>query len=342
MFAAFGVTAIIQYLGKIEATSTNGALYAAISIVLIIAGIFAFKVYRSGLRKTSGGGEASGATIAGSDIKKGTGDAALDEAIGAVGYYYDPEQDIFYSTLYPWQRDMGYCRLYDEAAAPLGMIIDCEPIYFEYDDKRWLIEFWKGQYDMTTGCEIGVYATDGPDLDIAGIFKGRFYKSVSDEDLLQMFLSLEKNGETLFRREEKHWWLTGFKLGEFSDPSELTMYLSITLKDETMRNAFLEGLMKAGYSENEIYTDGNSVGLKFDKTHTPQPVTRTAETDWIIQRKNELLCNTYNDITGPYDNFPDKINAIKQQAPEIYDAIFNIGKTEKLFAVYEKIRDYLT
>lgn len=30
---------------------------------------------------------------------------------------------------------MGYCYLYDEACAPFGMIIDFEPIHFEYDDK---------------------------------------------------------------------------------------------------------------------------------------------------------------------------------------------------------------
>ena len=35
--------------------------------------------------------------------------------------------DIFYSLNDCWQRDFGYCRLYDEACAPLAMIIDCEP-----------------------------------------------------------------------------------------------------------------------------------------------------------------------------------------------------------------------
>ena len=32
-------------------------------------------------------------------------------------------------------------------------IIDCEPIYFSYGGKRWLIELWKGQYALTTGAE---------------------------------------------------------------------------------------------------------------------------------------------------------------------------------------------
>jgi hypothetical protein len=49
---------------------------------------------------------------------------------------------------------------------------------------------------------------------------------------------LKKNGETLFTRQAKHWWLTGFRLGEFSEPYELTMEVSVTLKDVFMRNAF--------------------------------------------------------------------------------------------------------
>ena len=66
------------------------------------------------------------------------------------------------------------------------MIIDCEPINFEYNGKKWLIEFWKGQYDLTTGCEIGVYKAVGPDLDMQGFFNGTFYNCVSDEERLQM------------------------------------------------------------------------------------------------------------------------------------------------------------
>ena len=268
-------------------------------------------------------------------------DDKLEEAIEIAGYYYEAKQDIFYSNMDAWQRDMGYCRLYDEASVPLGMIIDCEPIEFEYDGKRWLIEFWKGQYDLTTGGEIGIYTTKTPDLNIPGIFNGPFYHSAQNEDILQMFFSLKKKGRTLLTREDTHWWLTGFKLGEFSEPSELTMDLNLTLKDKTMRNAFVKALKNAGYSQNEIIINGNTVGLKFDKPRTPQPITRTPEADWIIQRKNKLLCDKYEEITAPYDNFPDKMSAIRQQAPKIYEKIINIDKTKQLFGKYEKFIDYL-
>ena len=106
------------------------------------------------------------AAFAGNGANNGTGDATFDKAIDICGYAYDPNQDIFYSKMDAWQRDFGYCRLYDETASPMGMVIDCEPIYFVYSGKRWLIEMWKGQYDLTTGGEVGVYTTEvgPPDL----------------------------------------------------------------------------------------------------------------------------------------------------------------------------------
>jgi hypothetical protein len=280
--------------------------------ILIIAAIFATKIYRPVIQ-----------WLAGIGTRSSEGNYTLDEAIEAAGYSYDPKQDIFYSNMDAWQRDMGFCRLYDEASVPLGMIIDCEPIEFEYDGKRWLIEFWKGQYDLTTGGEIGIYTTKSSDINIPGIYNGPFYRSAGDEDVLSMSFSLKKKGKTLLTRQEKHWWLTGFKLGEFSEPSELTMDLSIILKDKTMCDAFVKGLTNTGYSKDEISINGNKVALRFDKPHTVQPITRTPEADLVIQIKNKLLCDKYQEITAGYDNFPDKIKAIKKQAPKLYENVIN-------------------
>ena len=305
--------------------------YIWIPIILVSILVIAVIFYRPIIRWLTGIGTRKRA------------DDELYEIIESAGYSYDTEQDIFYSNLDSWQREMGYCRLYDEAAAPLNMIIDCEPIYFEYEGKRWMIEFWKGQYGMTTGGEIGVYTAEGPDLDIPGLFNGTFYNCASNTDLLYMAYSLVKNGKVLLTRNDKHWWLTGFKLGEFSEPSELTMYLTIALKNTVMRNAFIQGLKDAGYSEDEIFIDKTIVGLIFKEPRTPQPITRIAGTDWLIQRKNELLCNKYQEITAQYDRFPDKMKTIRKQAPEIYDTILNgIGKTKQLFEVFEKIKEYLS
>jgi len=266
--------------------------------------------------------------------------AMFDRIIARCGYSYDEKQDIFFSAMDAWQRAVGYCRLYDEAAAPMGMIIDCEPVYFEYDNRRWLVEFWKGQYDLTTGCEIGVYTTDRPDINIPGIFNGTFYRCAGDDDMLSLSCSLIKN-RPLFQREGKHWWLTGFQLGMFSEPSDLMMYIGVTLKDAVMRDAFLKGMDAAGYTRDEIRVNGNTVRFVFNRPHTAQPYTRTEKTDRVIQAKNEFLCNQYKEITKGMTTMPEKIEAVRKAAPALYDTIIDIGKSKKLFDAYKKVKRYL-
>lgn len=263
---------------------------------------------------------------------EGTGNDELDEAIEIAGYLYDPKEDIFYSKMDPWQRHIGYCRLYDEAAAPLGMIIDCEPVRFEYKGKKWLVEFWKGQYDLVTGCEIGIYI-ETLAINLPGLFSGTFYHSADNSEMLQMVCTLKKNGKALFTREEKHWWLTGFKLGEFSEPSQLVMDVKITFEDIAMRDEFVNGLEKAGYAKNQLQIDNANVSFTFDVPHTRPPITRTKETDWIIQRKNEEMCNIYKEITGPYNTVQDKVDAIEHEAPELYAKLMNFGKNKKTYQV---------
>lgn len=231
------------------------------------------------------------------------------------------------------------------------MDYDCTRLYFSnyiivyLAFPQWfseiLIILGVNKNDTTKGEEIGVYSTDKDDLDIYDVFSGTFYNCVNNQDLLQISFVLKKNDEILFTREDKHWWLTGFKLGEFCNPSELKMKLSITLKDRGMRNAFIKGLKEAGYSEEKLSINDNTVSLEFNEPRTTQPLTRKAKTDWIIQKKNKLLCDKYQEITGSYDNFPDKMKAVQKEAPELFEAILKIGKTKDIFEKYKEIKDYL-
>lgn len=264
-------------------------------------------------------------------MSEGTGNDELDKAVALAGYAYDPEQDIFFSIMNPWQRDIGYCRLYDEMATPMGMIIDCEPIFFSYQGKTWMIGLWKGQYDLVAGGEIGVY-TRAMDFNLWGVFNGAYYDCAGNADLLPMSFTLKKNGQVLFAREDKHWWLTGFKLGEFTEPSELSMDISITLPNEEMRAAFLSGLWDAGYSLAELTPDGLSVSFTFAAPHTAQPLTRTILTDRIVQRKNKLLCELYQNVAGTSSTTQDKIKALEQQYPDMYEKILRMGKAKPLLA----------
>lgn len=263
-----------------------------------------------------------------------TGSEKLDRYLAGLGFAYDAGQEIFYSTMDAWQRKYGYCRLYDEAAPLLSMIMDSEPVTFQYGGKRWLIQFWKGQYAMATGGEIGVYNTGRPDINISGVYKGPFYRTAGPEEILQLSFILNKNGKALFYRGEKHWWLSGFSLGQFSEPENLTMNLSVTVKDRAMLQAFIDGLKRAGYSDREISIYGLKVALLFAKPRTPQPATRNRSTDWIIQRKNELLCKKYQKITGSFETIPEKFKALKKKAPGLYHEAMNIRSTGRLLERY--------
>lgn len=265
-------------------------------------------------------------------LSEGTGSDQLDRAIEIAGYALDHKQDIFYSIMDPWQREVGYCRLFDILAAPFGMIIDCEPIYFEYQNKKWMIGLWKGQYDYVTGAEIGIYKK-AMELNFLG-FSCAYYNCASNNELLKMSYTLKKNGETLFTRKEKHWWLTGFKLGEFSEPSELTMDITITLQNISMREAFVIGLWNAGYGLDEFSINGASVSFTFDRPHTPQPFTRIPFTDRIIQRKNEILCDKFLEITGESATIRDKVKTIQEFAPELYAKMIRLGNVKELYKMF--------
>ena len=269
-------------------------------------------------------------------------ESVVYDSINQSGFEYDNEQDIFYSIIDAWQYDYGYCRVYDEFAAPLSMIFDCEPIYFNYNNKRWLIEFWKGQYGICTGFEVGVYATEKTIYNEIMDNEDIFYEKISPEEFLDISIVAKKNGEVIFAREDKHWWLTGFILGEFSEPYDLSADINITLINEEMRNAFIQGLNYAGYDSEEIKIKENSVEIFFDKPKTEQPYSNIKALNYMMQRKNKYLCNVYNNITKRYKNYDEKINVLKKQSPLLYRQIMNIGRWNciiDLYNVYESNRD---
>lgn len=267
--------------------------------------------------------------------------AELNEELQPFGFAYEPYQDIFYSLLNPWQRELGYCRLYDEASATMSMIIDCEPIYFKYNGKKWLIEFWKGQYGMTTGGEVGIYYTTGPDLNIPGLFNGTFYNCVKDEDRINMSFAFRKKGNLLFTRNGYHWWLTGFKLGEYSKPSELSMDIVMDLYDKQMAKVFIEALVKAGYKENEYAVQGRRVFIHFTKPHTTQPFTRSRLMDYIMLKNDETFCNSYNFLTEDYSDTLDKLEVVRNESPNMYNHILNFGKPKGVYESFNKLKGYI-
>lgn len=307
-------------------------LLGAAALLGIIA-LFVF-IVKLGIRGVTGllKGALTGVSA---DVKQ------LMEKRPIAGFAYEPKQDIFYSDMNAWQRDFGYCQLYDEAAAAMNMIIDCEPAYFEYGGKKWLIEFWKGQYGITTGCEVGVYTTTRPNLNIPGVFNGTLYDTAAPADMLPISYSLMKNGRELFRRQGRHWWLTGFKLGELSEPSELTARISIGLKDRNMLTTFLAAMKRMGYTDRDLNISGNTVSFVYAEPRSRQPYTRTKAMMSFIQKKNKYLCDRFNELTGNEKGALAKLEAASRLDPALYGSILEIGRTQKLYDKYNVLQKYL-
>lgn len=258
--------------------------------------------------------------------KKATVDTEIiDEIINKSGYEFDETQGIFYSSKDAWQRKYGYCRMYDNMLAATGMILHCEPIYFTYNNKEWLVQLWKGQYDLTMGCEMGLYVTNGQVINIPNKFNGKLYKAVPDEEMVDMKFILKKNGQELFKRMDKHWWLTGFRVGEYVEPEDLTMEVSLRFKDKPFCDAFVNELDKLGY---EYIQRDSRVDFTFDVPKTKQPIYQTGRIRELIQKKNKRLCDSYQKFMKIFGKGTDKIKTMERINPELYDKLFLIGKTK--------------
>lgn len=194
---------------------------------------------------------------------------------------------------------------------------------------------------MALGCEVGIYNTEGPDIDIPGLFNGTFFHVVKDEEMLQMSMSLEKDGKILFSRHGRHWWHTGFIVGDFAEPWELIMHMQITFPNNEMRDAFIGGLKRRGYRDDEIKIKSDRVLLKFNQPHSEQPISRVKISDNIIQSKNKLLCDKYEELTADYKTFPEKIYALQERSPELYSTALRLGKPVLLFESFDKIKEYI-
>ena len=170
---------------------------------------------------------------------------------GIASYQYNKTGNYYYTNEDPWQRALGYNELYDNMAAFTAIYIDTMRCKFRYDNKDWMIQFWKGQYGYVfIGHEIGVYYKP---IDRTT----EHYDCVSDEDSLYMEMDGLRDGEVLYHRDYgRYWWCTGFvpgKLDKFSDRSELQIDARMTMKDKEMLGAFVESLEKNGMIKNEDF-----------------------------------------------------------------------------------------
>ena len=179
----------------------------------------------------------------------GTGSGSLSTSdmnaiLNAAGYAYDPNQKIYYSTMNPWHRHFGFGAEFDQIAPYGNMKYTTLKADFEYDGLLWRLQWWKGQYAVLVGAELGVYTKTPGDNSTT------FYECASDEHLLDMSFEFYmtakdyRNGNRRFYREEQaHWWLTGFDFG-YCDSRQIVVVATLKAFDHEMADAIEKSFEK--------------------------------------------------------------------------------------------------
>ena len=91
--------------------TTTGIILLSIAAVIVIALSAAFIILKIRARRFR------------PTEDKAAAQEALNRDLSEAGFAYDRRGDIFYSLMDCWQREMGYCQLYDEGSSLFNMVM---------------------------------------------------------------------------------------------------------------------------------------------------------------------------------------------------------------------------
>lgn len=250
----------------------------------------------------------------------------LDELVYPFGYRFHCDHGFFSSTVDAPQRRAGYAWLYDYMAPRFQMVFDSLPVYFDYRGRTWLIEFWKGQYGINTGAEIGIYHADHiiPESD----YKNAWFSCAENNEMLDCSFRLCRDGDECVCSCGRHWWLTAFLVGSFSKPACLTMESCITFPGREMLAAFVDGLKRAGCSEDCMSVRGLTVCFVFHRDHQKYNcITRF----WrrFSQWKNKCFCKLYLWVTRPFSCTEDRVLYLYFYLPVAFRKLLRLRRFHK-------------
>lgn len=230
------------------------------------------------------------------------------------GFIYDLSKDIFVSRPDAWQREFGYCRLYDEEALHFNMCFDCEPVYFNYDGRTWMIEFWKGQYGINIGAEIGIYQADT--IIAPADYHSTLFHTVPDQNIPLFSFTIYKGTFPLYHiKSAVHWWLAGFCLGQYSEPELLHMDINIHFCNDEILAAFIMGLTQTGYKSSRLDCCNNAISFTFYEPYTRQPRKKHPLLARWAMWKNHLFLSLYCFVTKPFCCTLDKLLYLYEYLP---------------------------
>ena len=252
----------------------------------------------------------------------------LDELVYPFGYCFHCDCGFFSSTVDAPQKAAGYTWLYDYMAPRFQMVFDALPVYFNYRGRTWLIEFWKGQYGINTGAEIGVYHTDT--IIPRSEWDTTIFAAATEEESPEMSMELFYKGNPVAKMCGDWWWLTIFSVGQFSNPDDLSLEITIHFPDFEMRNAFIDALYADRYNMDSLrlcicYTD---VSLTFPPICRKEHFFRKIFCCYV-QWKNKLFCRLYRFVTRPFECTCDRVLLLYFYLPFAFRRLLTIKRFRK-------------
>lgn len=244
----------------------------------------------------------------------------LDDICSPLGYRYDCPQSIFSTRPDAWQKDFGYTYAFDRFAPFFNMVFDAQPVYFDYSGRTWLIEFWKGQYGITTGCEIGVYHAD--EIIPVDTRKKTLFQVVDENEMLDMSFSLRKNNTSIATLAQTHWWLTAFVMGIFTRPENLCMDISLTFPNYDMLSAFIRAMLDLGYTSRDMNVCGHCLSFTFTRPYTPNCNLFCRIIRRISLWSCNMLCILFNRITRPVNDTAEQLLYLYFYLPSAFRRVF--------------------
>lgn len=173
---------------------------------------------------------------------------------GLFGFKYSMTDQVFYTAEDAWQRNFGFEETYDNVSGAGAISYDTMRVKFNYNNKEWMMQYWKGQYGFVLiGAELGLYNRD------PGSTNSTYYDCVTDAEKLNMSVKVfrqdpkdQNKYNLLFKRSPSTtWWLTGFTPGTLSagsyvvpadETAKLRAEYTINFDTAEQAKAFVGGL----------------------------------------------------------------------------------------------------
>jgi len=258
------------------------------------------------------------------DMSESEKSELINNIAAPFGYFYDCCQDVFSTRLDAAQKIFGYTSFYDRSAPYFNMIFDYEPVYFDYDDKTWLIEMWKGQYGLTSGCEVGIYSADK--ILEPSEYKSTVFKAVDADDMpylstvLRRYIKGRSEPEYVAGLSARHWWLTLFKPGIFTKPENLSADISISFPNRLMMNSFIDSF-RSSMPGVTVMVSNLTVSFTFRKHNRRYNIWRRF-VRWSGLNFCRFYTRIYNHATRSFTLNRDRILYIYYFLPFILRRIF--------------------